>query len=281
MAKHKTPAQRRVSHILEVVNCCVIGLIVIPSYFLFHMITVRPEIMTMYQKGAVENCWHIILSVFFFINVAGNMYMGVFSQRKSRIQKPQAEEPISKNDMYCEICKVYRPPNGWHCDKCNACIVFRDHHCLFFSCCIGRYNHRYYLLYLIYTLISVVYAGYYDAYFIGSQFEYWIDFLIPVFSFFNPLVRVLAEGTYGMRDVYVYLFIINIGVTLWLVGLIWFHIRKAIRGLTSYEFKNGYEGDLSQWKENLLKIFGRRWYVAIVWPFAESECVEIDDLKVR
>lgn len=37
----------------------------------------------------------------------------------------------------CEKCNFYMPKNTNHCEDCQICIADLDHHCQFYSKCIG------------------------------------------------------------------------------------------------------------------------------------------------
>lgn len=55
---------------------------------------------------------------------------------------------------------------------------------------------------------------------------------------------------------------------------------NAMRGVASYDSLKGEKGDISKWKENLLKIFGERWYMGLLWPFAKTHyIVEFAEVK--
>ena len=42
-----------------------------------------------------------------------------------------------------------------HCYKCNQCVHKYDHHCVLMDICIGEFNHRYYLLFLVCFLYNI------------------------------------------------------------------------------------------------------------------------------
>ena len=50
------------------------------------------------------------------------------------------EEPSGPKQHYCGECKIYRAETTEHCDDCKVCIHNYDHHCIFFSKCIGGGN---------------------------------------------------------------------------------------------------------------------------------------------
>lgn len=55
----------------------------------------------------------------------------------------------------CKKCLIPKPPRTHHCSICNKCILKFDHHCPWLNQCIGHHNHRYFFLYMIYTVIGV------------------------------------------------------------------------------------------------------------------------------
>ena len=57
---------------------------------------------------------------------------------------------------YCMKCKAIRPPRAHHCSLCGKCVLRMDHHCPWVGNCVGLYNHKYFLLFLLHTLIGCV-----------------------------------------------------------------------------------------------------------------------------
>ena len=42
--------------------------------------------------------------------------------------------------MYCPRCDIDMTSDMEHCEDCNICVYGFDHHCVFFSKCIGGGN---------------------------------------------------------------------------------------------------------------------------------------------
>ena len=66
-----------------------------------------------------------------------------------------------KRRRYCLMCHVFKPERCHHCSACNRCVLNMDHHCPWINNCVGFYNRKFFMLLLVYVLIStyVVAAG--------------------------------------------------------------------------------------------------------------------------
>ena len=70
----------------------------------------------------------------------------------------------------CGICDAFKPPKSHHCryyqfhyvirSTCNRCILLMDHHCPWINNCVGMCNMKYFILFLVYTLLYCVLAIY-------------------------------------------------------------------------------------------------------------------------
>lgn len=52
-------------------------------------------------------------------------------------------------DRFCIYCELIQVENCKHCRLCDMCIKDYDHHCLFINQCVGRENHRTFILFLM------------------------------------------------------------------------------------------------------------------------------------
>lgn len=56
--------------------------------------------------------------------------------------------------LRCDVCKLPKPFNTHHCSFCNKCVINLDHHCPWINNCVGFNNLRFFLLFLLYTLLA-------------------------------------------------------------------------------------------------------------------------------
>lgn len=59
---------------------------------------------------------------------------------------------------YCEVCDLEQPIRSRHCAECHRCIKKFDHHCPWLECCVGENNHKYFVLFLATTLVTIVWS---------------------------------------------------------------------------------------------------------------------------
>ena len=68
----------------------------------------------------------------------------------SVITKDQVNGPKYK---YCKTCQIFRPPKANHCKMCGNCVEVFDHHCPFLNNCVGKRNYKYFLFFVMSTVL--------------------------------------------------------------------------------------------------------------------------------
>eukprot|EP00250_Pteridium_aquilinum_P011841 c20343_g1_i1 orf=573-1658(+) len=59
---------------------------------------------------------------------------------------------------FCSVCHKPKPPRAHHCRACKSCVSEMDHHCPFIGNCVGAANHRPFILFLLFAVLSNLYV---------------------------------------------------------------------------------------------------------------------------
>ncbi|KAJ2262833.1 palmitoyltransferase swf1 [Coemansia sp. RSA 376] len=60
----------------------------------------------------------------------------------------------------CRTCHLCKPARSKHCSACGHCIQMLDHHCIWLNNCVGLYNARYFLVFLVSFANICIYGSY-------------------------------------------------------------------------------------------------------------------------
>ncbi|PKX99477.1 DHHC family palmitoyltransferase [Aspergillus novofumigatus IBT 16806] len=119
---------------------------------------------------------------------------------------------------YCKKCQCPKPDRAHHCSTCKRCVLKMDHHCPWLATCVGLYNYKAFLLFLVYTSLFC-----------------WVDFAVSAMWIWT---EVFNDAPYldTMLPVNVVLLAILGGIIgLVLTGFTAWHISLAVRGMTTIE----------------------------------------------
>lgn len=166
--------------------------------------------------------------------------------------------------MYCNICQCTVPPRCWHCDTCDVCILTRDHHCTFSMTCVGHYNRRYFLWFLLYfstaSLYEIILIGYYAYHEVTIQFS---DLMVLI-----PIQSLVTGFHLTVGQIFVFLLTLNLVAVTMSTLLLIYHLDKVRRGSVCHENQDEYDFGFVQ---NMKTVFGEKWYITWVSPFVESK----------
>jgi palmitoyltransferase ZDHHC2/15/20 len=140
---------------------------------------------------------------------------------------PTTEEPSavtvksSGQERFCKKCQCRKPDRTHHCSTCRTCVLKMDHHCPWLANCLGHYNYKAFLLFLIYTsvfcivcfVVSSIYV--YEELFASGGNKYPVDDFTPV----NWVLLAVVSGIIGL---------VLSGFTIW-------HLTLVAAGMTTIE----------------------------------------------
>ena len=122
------------------------------------------------------------------------------------------------SSRFCKKCQTPKPDRAHHCSTCKRCVLKMDHHCPWLATCVGLYNYKAFLLFLIYTSLFC-----------------WVDFAVAVAWTWSEVFGD-TQNMEAILPVNVILLAILGGVIgLVLTGFTGWHISLAVRGMTTIE----------------------------------------------
>ncbi|XP_025198690.1 probable palmitoyltransferase ZDHHC24 isoform X2 [Melanaphis sacchari] len=251
----------RKKNFTEIIMC----LFLLVLIFVYYCVDIFHILPCMYRLPSVLYLTHMLSLTFVVFNLLTNFLAVMYADSSVIGRLLTVSEYTSKDITYCYICQCDVPLRCWHCDICNICILTRDHHCTFSTTCVGHYNRRYFLWFLLYLAVAsfyeIILIGYYTYYKVTIKFS---DLIVLV-----PFQLVLTGFHLTVGQIFVVLLTLNfIAVTMSSLLLI-YHLNKVCKGLVCHDKQNSnYDFGLVR---NLETVFGKKWYITWISPFIKSK----------
>jgi len=155
------------------------------------------------------------------------------SEEKDRLMSIELNERGGRR--YCAHCGMDKPPRAHHSGALNKCVKRMDHYCIWVNNVIGYENHKYFILFLVYTVIGI------SHFLCAAMYTLFVESLTN-FESANPLYLIL---------VFVFSVFTLPMVILVTIFLAW-NIYLLFTNQTSIEYHNnsGIMESLSSWRRS-------------------------------
>ena len=81
-----------------------------------------------------------------------NVEEGTKEDEEEGVGGPTPSQEIDGN--VCTVCSLEKPKRSHHCSICNYCVLEMDHHCPWTGNCIGKYNYKFFYLFVFWGLVA-------------------------------------------------------------------------------------------------------------------------------
>ncbi|XP_070096185.1 palmitoyltransferase ZDHHC20 isoform X13 [Equus przewalskii] len=158
------------SYYAYVVELCVVTLsgngengkavVYLVGFHLFFVMFVWSYWMTVFTSPASPS------KEFYLSSSDKERYEKEFNQERQQeiLRRTARDLPIStlsaaRTIRYCERCQLIKPDRAHHCSACDICVLKMDHHCPWVNNCVGFSNYKFFLLFLLYSLLYCLFVA--------------------------------------------------------------------------------------------------------------------------
>jgi len=160
------------------------------------------------------------------------------AEAKAKTKKPGKKEIIPpETPRWCIHCQLWKPPRSSHCKELGGCVLRMDHFCPWVDNCVGYRNHKSFMLFLMYSVITL------------------IDFLISI------IYRLIWDASHdptmiGPFDIvlFFYHFMITFPMTIMIFGLFGYQLSCLLENCTAVE-TTSYDNYRWLYKRQKLKFY--------------------------
>ncbi|CAD7964589.1 unnamed protein product [Amoebophrya sp. A25] len=175
----------------------------------------------------------------------------------------------TKRRRYCKMCNVWKPDRTHHCSICGRCVLNMDHHCPWINNCVGFYNRKFFMLFVMYVWTCLLMVIAYSVPIIMDKvFQYWSLFAPDSGPGFDVGGGTLYD-VFQLRHLFMFFgwgLAALLGATL--TNFMRFHMRLISENFTTIENLEREEGQKSKYdlgvRRNWEQVFGTNvwaWWI--------------------
>ncbi len=253
-------------------DCLAMGFtfVMIPVAYLHGVFYIAPTIWPvavgeLKDSNALAYTCHVTFMTFLFINAMANLVLTVVTDTScGRASLPVVSQP---GWTFCPYCQHHSPPRAHHCTTCRTCILRRDHHCYFAGKCIGYYNHRYFIVFLMYVMAAAIYGVVLSFTAItiltgGMQWTILPSLIFPILAW---LLQMMPVNALVIVETSVAIF-----TSLGTAGLLALQLHQLVRGQTLWEYRKGVQQYDHGLRRAFQEVMGRNWWYCWLLPLIPS-----------
>uniref|UniRef100_T1JI59 Palmitoyltransferase n=1 Tax=Strigamia maritima TaxID=126957 RepID=T1JI59_STRMM len=217
----------------------------VPFAFVWDCLVVTP---TYYDKTTWVVVAHYASELYIIINILGNFYMAIKLEILRHVQTIFTTQIIPLQ-------------------KCNACSLKRDHHCIYLGTCVSYFNLRYFIVAVVYIWIGAVYG-----------LIYYLPFYINTTDFscytFLQLIAPHVAIFFGYMTSYTLLLsvflILILAILIFSTFILYEQTTAIIKGQTQWERKHDVKTYNIGFYKNMKQALGEKWYLVWLFPTVVS-----------
>ncbi|XP_063295727.1 palmitoyltransferase ZDHHC22 [Pelobates fuscus] len=196
-------------------------------------------------SGLLHGCFFLFL----LVNTLGNYVLVIWNSPGAGGLSAEVELPDKS------VCRL-----------CARVLWDQEHHCFFTGTCISRSNLRSFVLFCLHSCLSCFHALVMGVGFISSNFS--LSFCDPLtFLRLLPLsiTRFFSGSLLSSHMLVVLMLYLWFTVGLACAAFCGHQLLRISMGPTCYQPQTA-EHNVMTWTENLQKVFGKQWLLAILMP---------------
>lgn len=118
----------------------------------------------------------------------------------------QAECDHVGRPKLCYQCGHMKPDRTHHCSSCGFCVVRFDHHCPWINHCVNYNNYKFFLLYLLYSVLIIAWflLGAIECFIRFCVRQQWGDDLASLLFILSAFVPFCIFGYFPLGELLVY-----------------------------------------------------------------------------